>query len=521
MANMLIGSSNVARFYNPDAFPDFRKYNLSRCTTMASFKATMTEMEKGVAIISVFENIIVDAAKGLSKGKDSTKDKDGMEKAIYKSIDAVLELVRLTADRLPETKLAVVTPLQRPSVLWFQEKGDKIYDYIRNSTNTIRTSRNNVFLLDCVCTSLQQFEEDGVHLTMDSGLCFLEDILKKGEAAFKAVNIDLTSDPLPGGSGSGETATLDSTNRRIDDVVGRLTMRFDADNLMFARIREELDSAANLKREDRVVVNGITCKTPLPTDNRQRLEKLKELAMEIFIAIKPDFKGKILFASQGRNAEHDLPSVEVKIDKVEHAIAIRKAFASQRKNGLLQGNLEKVFIANSVNPPTRVRIEILKAIAKKISNSTDLAYVVGFIPRPVMHIKKRGGGDQIPFKTYSFVDAVKYHGASLVAADLGGAYARAGRAFEGQLQQNFVVLRDSDSGLAQSNFHAARQAKGGGAGRGRGAGSGPGSGPWRGRGGHGSGSGTSASSTSTSTSTSTTRGEKRKGDSTIESESKK
>jgi len=497
MANILVGSSNVARFYKVDKFKDFRQYNLSRCTTMATFKATMTELEEGVAIISVFENIIVDAAKGLKN------EGDELINAIYKSIDAVLDLISATADRMPETKLAIVTPLRRPAVVWFQEKETLIYDYIKKSMNTISISRNNVFMIDCVCPSLQQFEDDGVHLTVDAGVCFLEDILGKGEVAFKAVSIDLTKDPKPGASGI--VATLDSTNSRIDDMVDRLTMRFDSDNLMFARIREELDAAANLKREDRVVVNGITSRAPLPTDSRQRLEKLKELAMEIFMEIKPDFKGKILFASQGRTAEHDLPSVEVKIDKVEHAIAIRKAFANQRKNGLLKGNLERVFIANSVNPPTRVRIEILKAIARKITNDKELAYVVGFIPRPVMHIKKRGNGDQAPFKTYSFVDAVKYHGGVLAQEDLGGAYARAGRAFDGQLQQNFVVLCDAESGQAQARFHATRQARGSGRGRAP-----------RGASGSGGGGGAAGSGPAP-----TGRGEKRKGDGNDESKSKK
>jgi hypothetical protein len=501
MTNILIGSSNVAKFYKVDKFTDFRQYNVARCTTFDSYRATMNELDEGVAVISVLENIMADAAKGLSK------EPEKMEAAILKSIEGVLELVKVTADRMPQTKLAIVAPLQRPSLDWFLEKEVLVYDFIKKYMQNINATRDNVFMIDCVCKSLQVFEKDGVHLTVDSAVCFLEDILKKAELAFNAVNIDLTKNSGP--EASGGMATLEGTNRRLDDMVDSLSRRFDADNMMFARIREELDAAANLKREDRVVVNGITSRTPLPVDNRQRLEKLKELAMEIFLEIKPDFKGRILFASQGRSAEHDLPSVEVKIDKVEHAIAIRKAFASHRKNGLLKGNLEKVFIANSVNPPTRVRIEIMKAIAKKISNDKDLAYVVGFIPRPVMHIKKRGGGDQAPFKTYSFVDAIKYHGAVLVQDDLGGAYAQAGRAFEGQLQQNFIVLRDSESGSAQNKFHAARQVRGGGRGRGRGRGAGGESGGWRG------GSGGAASGSTSG------RGEKRKGDEVEQPGSKK
>ena len=500
MANILVGSSNVARFYKVDRFKDFRQYNMAKCTTMESFKATMSEMEEGTAIISVFENIIVDAAKNL------LTDNAAMEKAILESIDEVLNIVKSVAEKTPNTKIAVVTPLERPAIGWFQDKGAMIYDYIKKSMAEITTKMDNTFNIECMCKSLQQFEKDGVHLTEDSGVCFIEDILNKSEKAFKAVTIDLTPDAA--------SPTIESTNQRIDDMVGRLTMRFDSDNLMFARIREELDSAANLKREDRVVVNGITCKQPLPSDSRQRLEKLKELVMEIFVAIKPDFKGKILFASQGRSPDISMPSAEVKLDRVEHAIAIRKAFAIQKKSGSLTGSLEKVFLANSVNPATRVRIEIMKAIAKKISCDDEQAYVVGFIPRPVMHIRKKG--EQAPSKTYSFVDAIKFHGGSVKTEDLGGAYARAGRAFEGQLLQNFVLLNDSEAGNAQSQFHEARQARGGGRGRGAGpahvrtSGPHPGTSGWRrgGGGGH-------------TTSTSSTRGEKRKGDDADQPSSKK
>jgi uncharacterized membrane protein YgcG len=502
MANILIGSSNVARFYKIDKFKDFRQYNMAKCTTIESFRATISELEEGVAIISIFENLIVDAAKNLDK------DDSALEKAILLSINEVMALVKTTAERMPGTKIGIVTPLARPSIKWFQGKFDLMFGHIRKSIADMGATCNNVFMIDCMCTSLQQFEQDGVHLTADSGVCFIEDILGKGEKAFKAVRVDLTNDQE---ESSGEV-TLATTNSRIDNMVDRLTRRFDSDNLMFARIREELDAAANLKREDRVVVNGVTSKNPLPTDNRQRLEKLKELAMEIFKEIKPDFAGKILFASQGRTSEGTLPNVEVKLDKVEHAIAIRKAFAMAKKNGELKGQLEKVFIANSVNPPTRVRIEIMKAIAKKISTARDQAYVVGFIPRPVMHIKKQG--DQAPYKTYSFVDAVKYHGGAVEQEDLGGAYARAGRAYDGQLQQNFILLRDSESGQAQNQFHAARQARGRGRGRGSGYATSSGSAT-------GSGSGSGSGNSGRGGAALPARGEKRKGDKNEEPNPKK
>jgi hypothetical protein len=44
--------------------------------------------------------------------------------------------------------------------------------------------------------------------------------------------------------------------------------------------------------------------------------------------------------------------------------------------------------------------------------------------------------------TYNFSDSLVRFGANLVMAELEEAYKRAGAAFKGQLQQNFVVLRD-------------------------------------------------------------------------------
>ncbi len=88
-------------------------------------------------------------------------------------------------------------------------------------------------------------------------------------------------------------------------------------------------------------MTGITCKEPLPRENRQKIEKLKSLVAEIFAEIKPGFEGKILYASQGRS-DQTFPTVEVKLDKVEYAVAIRKAFADKKKKGKMTGCLERV-----------------------------------------------------------------------------------------------------------------------------------------------------------------------------------
>ena len=85
----------------------------------------------------------------------------------------------------------------------------------------------------------------------------------------------------------------------------------------------------------------------------------------------------------------------------------------------------------------------MKAIAKKYSSEKQDFHVAVFTSRPVLKVKEKGT-DKSPM-TFTFIDSVLRYGRGMVEADLGDAYRRAGKAFQGQLQQNFVVLRDRES----------------------------------------------------------------------------
>jgi hypothetical protein len=111
------------------------------------------------------------------------------------------------------------------------------------------------------------------------------------------------------------------------------------------------------------------------------------------------------------------------------------------------------------NVGTRVRIEILKAIARKISNDLDQAHAVSFIS--IMHIKLKNDGSKQPSRSFTFIDAPDF--ATLTSWE--HTYAKAGKAFAGQLEQNFLVLRKSESEAAQTNFHKSRIQRGRGKGR--------------------------------------------------------
>jgi hypothetical protein len=248
-----------------------------------------------------------------------------------------------------------------------------------------------------------------------------------------------------------------------------------ANDLMFARVREETDAGSNKAKEDRIVINGLTSAKPLPEEQKPRIEALKEIVGDIFKSIIPNFGGKIVYLSQGKNASSPLPMVEVKLDRTDFAIEMRRAFADKKKKNQLGGGLATLFMSNSVNLATRIRVDIMKAIARKITNRDEVAYVAGFTSRPTMHIRKAGGGDSArPLKSFSYIDSVSRFGNMLDRKDLETAYGRAGRSFNGQLRQNFVVLNEMEQdallsvnpGPSNSNSRQGQSGRGGARGRG-------------------------------------------------------
>jgi hypothetical protein len=122
-------------------------------------------------------------------------------------------------------------------------------------------------------------------------------------------------------------------------------------------MREDLDTTSNKAKEDRIIITGISSKTSPPTEIDARKIWIREIVEKIFKDIVPDFAGQVHYVNQMKNNGVQLPMVEVKLDSVTSANSIRKAFAEKRKADV--NAFGRLFIANSVNLATRVRVDIL------------------------------------------------------------------------------------------------------------------------------------------------------------------
>ena len=91
IANLLIGSSNVNRFYRSSDFPDVRQYKMENL-----------DSESKTVLISVVENFVVDAV---------VADIVELEGAINKYIKDYLSIVLNAAIKQTKVKFGIVMPL--------------------------------------------------------------------------------------------------------------------------------------------------------------------------------------------------------------------------------------------------------------------------------------------------------------------------------------------------------------------------------------------------------------------------
>ena len=456
---LLVGSSNVSRFYT-DLDPKWTEdMKFAKCTKIEVLKAILEDMDVEKVIISVVENFLADAVEKLL-----VKGKEEVERAIDATMKEYLGVIEAEADKRPNIKFALVEPMRRPALPWYETKLEDIIIFHNKCIQKMR--RPNIDRINGLLHSSQQFDSFGVHLVPSSGISFVEMIIANADDLFEMMDVDVVEiedeemkDATDGkieekskdkkeekekedvrklnGAGLPErTSKLETQMKAIQDAIAA---RMRSDNLVFARMREELDYATNCKREDRILIIGLTSDEARPDAQADLKGWLTKLVGNVLEKITKGSAGGVAFVNPLRGGGGGvLPICEVRLKTRELALQIRKDFAAMRKSG--GEALGKLFIANSVTLATRVRLDVMKAIAKKCETKGEQMFVRGFSSRPVLQVRQRDGSR--PPLTLTFADAVGRYGAKMKDSELAGAYRRAGRAFSGELEQNFVVLTD-------------------------------------------------------------------------------
>ena len=461
MSNLLFGSSNVYRnFERASAAGCFPGLNLQlvRCTKKAVLDSHLiTLTSANLVVTSVLENFIAETCAGILDNE--------VQLFAHQQLTAHVEELHRLVTRFPTSNVVIMPPMYRADPGWFGSYLPSLHNFLSAEVARMGSSRMVVCTPFLVTPSM--LEDDGVHLIPAAGDRFLSHLSSSLSALLVEVSIPQPAlgEAVSSPSGDRLDQILSAVNRNSSQIetfgslgqavstLSRTTTEFEVlvrrrfkdDNLIFARMKEESDAAVNRSREDRVVITGLPGPSTTTSTHAEKKKHYAETVTRLItlacVSVEPLPKVADVYINLRK--DRGLPLVEVRLDSFSGAGLLRREGVRLAKAE--HAEFSTLFFSNSVTQSTRVRIDILKVLAKKLTTVTETAFVQGFLSRPVLQYRVKEGARSAAEGTgrsYNFVDAIMKFGSRLAQKDLAVAYTRAGDTFAGALSQYFIVLSD-------------------------------------------------------------------------------
>lgn len=224
------------------------------------------------------------------------------------------------------------------------------------------------------------------------------------------------------------------------------------DDFVLARLSEEADFRWNQQKADRVVVVGLRS-TEYPTGLSERKEFLASKMRPLVEAIL----GEVVFDVYPRTpglVNERVPPFVLRFPTVQDCEKFKKL---AYKDSLSYEELKGTGYQPCVTPTTRVRIEVLRAISRKLSTDESSGYCPIYGMRPVLHVGPKVNGRVTAKDTLTYIPAVQRFGNLLSFKDLFYAYRAVGENFKGCLRQTFVILNEADRQAARDEVKKMNQ----------------------------------------------------------------
>jgi hypothetical protein len=377
-------------------------------------------------VVSALENFV---EQEVALEEHASKKRRRMQDAVWLFTS---ELVKAATSR-PSSKFAVAGPLARPGNAWMTRNSQGIQLTFDMALGHRQVPRN-LKVLDPAAPELLAFDQDGILLAPGSGMKYLSHLLEQSEGWFLEA-------PSARRECVDREAGLDLATSEEDTLllqVGALSLGPVGGTLEeAARNSEEADRAANCMSQHSTLVFGLVDRSGLPEERREEEAMLRCLALQLCREVKPEFQGEVVSAFLVNRDQPGRLAFRFRLESGSQAREIRKLFQRLSSDGNLPPGLARVVLSPVRTTGTQVRLEILEAIARKLSVQGREAFVMSGLPQPLLFCASRGVAS-------SFVQTVAMHGHLLQRSDLWAAYRRAGRRFVGEMQQNFLVLEDTD-----------------------------------------------------------------------------
>lgn len=229
--------------------------------------------------------------------------------------------------------------------------------------------------------------------------------------------------------------------------------------MFFAKHEEGLDTVKNEKNLDKILFSGVYIEK-LEGTTLDKIPVMKEGVYKVLDAFmdftenedgSKDYPEIIFISHLNPQVKSGWRVIEARFESKEAAGTIREEFGRKRKEmrrtGIVPDSLKGIGINLSVTKETKIRIEVLRALAKIVNAHTTEecnAFVLQFVPRPMLKIiiKK---SEQVSYsRVFGYTEAIA-HVQELYPIndqDLIEAYNKAGNMRN--LEHKFVLLKESN-----------------------------------------------------------------------------
>jgi len=441
-------------------------WNFYKCTTLTSFKLNAEALSEDtrMVIVAGLDSIIAEARTANEVA------------AIGDDFISVISI-------LHKKKFSITVS---PVVIW-KNFTPAAKDAAKAGLAKIKEAYPDILVIDNAGRLL--FETDGVHLQENCARKLLDSVLKQATAHSTgggASNADLETEdetvemfstPLTGLRGQKKGLKRKETGSPSGSMVTQLVndvkkIRQDIDErrildyMVFARHQEELDQIENEKKLNCLILHGLEIPDIFKTEKGPARDTLIKaavaLALDGLAALQakdgePPQAYTVRFVRHlNAHLERMKPPrqvIEVRLGSPEEASFFKKSFGTLSKSWRATKRTPSEFsgmgVTGSVTKETRVRIEVLTAIAKCIkANSNKDAFVIQHLPRPLLKVIDRSGSAESA-RAFGYTEAIAYllaeHRGKLQDQDLAAAYSKAGNKYGPEITHYFVVLKGRDA----------------------------------------------------------------------------
>lgn len=425
----LIGDSNIRNHVNKNSLranPALKSAQVLSCGSFAIFAPTLEKVRSTstACIISCVTNFICDV-----EGPPTVSLRVDPPLQDFRTV--LLEVCSANPDR----SFLVSPPMYRTRPVWYREGLPEVLNMFSQILTLDKPS--NLHLLPSFATP--DFEADGVHLTAYSGLEFILHLFDSSSDLLARLALPAEDQVVRGSELTrvleDRVMVLEQDHRRLNRVVESKTA-FDA---------EAADFHTNERSEDFFVVSGLP-RISGDLVGKARQDEAVKAVSEVILKLMGKAMPIVFVKNSTARYKNAEVTYSVQMATVSDSSAIRRKFGSffLTRPHKLPENLKGISISNFVTPETRIRISILKLLARKYleSNPGSKVQVIGYRPRPMIKITPAASATDRRVMTFNYVEAVKKLPCSFDPTEIDPIISRINPKLLGQIRSIFIVITD-------------------------------------------------------------------------------